>query len=44
MRPQQKTRMTPLIFEELGWGDSGLGILAMALATAFPAFAASHPR
>jgi hypothetical protein len=32
---EQKSRMFPLIFEELGWGDSGLAILA--LATSFPA-------
>jgi acyl-CoA dehydrogenase len=32
---QQKSRLFPLIFEELGWGDSGLAILA--LATSFPA-------
>jgi len=35
---EQKARMMPLIFEELGWGDSGLAICA--LATGLPAFAA----
>ncbi|NIB41667.1 acyl-CoA dehydrogenase [Pseudomaricurvus alkylphenolicus] len=34
----QKARLVPIIFEELGWGDSGLTICA--LAGAFPAFAA----
>ncbi len=38
MDKEQKARMMPLIFEELGWGDSGLTI--SALATSFPAFAA----
>lgn len=38
MDKEQKARLMPLIFEELGWGDSGLTICA--LATAFPAFAA----
>ncbi|MCC6192937.1 MAG: acyl-CoA/acyl-ACP dehydrogenase [Burkholderiales bacterium] len=38
MPPEQKARMLPLIFEELGWGDPGLAIFS--LATAFPAFAA----
>ena len=38
MSPDQKARMLPLIFEELGWGDPGLAIFS--LATAFPAFAA----
>ena len=35
---EQKARIVPIIFEELGWGDSGLAIFA--LATSFPAFAA----
>ncbi|WP_101760114.1 acyl-CoA dehydrogenase family protein [Oceanicoccus sp. KOV_DT_Chl] len=35
---EQKARIIPLIFEELGWGDSGLAVCA--LATSFPAFAA----
>lgn len=38
MTPTQKAQMVPLIFEELGWGDSGLGLLG--LVQAFPAFAA----
>ncbi len=38
MDPAQKARLLPLLFEELGWGDSGLAILS--LATSFPAFAA----
>lgn len=38
MSPEQKARIVPLVFEELGWGDRGLTILS--LATAFPAFAA----
>jgi acyl-CoA dehydrogenase len=38
MSAQEKARMMPLIFEELGWGDSGLTIAAIALS--FPAFAA----
>lgn len=38
MTPEQKARLLPLIFEELGWGDPGLAIFS--LATAFPAFAA----
>jgi acyl-CoA dehydrogenase len=38
MSNEQKARMLPLIFEELGWGDPGLAIFS--LATAFPAFAA----
>jgi acyl-CoA dehydrogenase len=38
MDNEQKSRLIPLIFEELGWGDSGLAILS--LATAFPAFIA----
>ncbi|MDP9142399.1 MAG: acyl-CoA dehydrogenase [Pseudomonadota bacterium] len=35
MGPEQKARVFPIIFDELGWGDSGLAILA--LATSFPA-------
>ncbi|MCX7171785.1 MAG: acyl-CoA dehydrogenase family protein, partial [Proteobacteria bacterium] len=35
MSPEQKARNFPLIFEELGWGDSGLAIVA--LATSLPA-------
>ena len=35
---EQKARIVPIIFEELGWGDSGLAIFA--LAASFPAFAA----
>lgn len=38
MSSEQKARMLPLIFEELGWGDPGLAIFS--LATSFPAFAA----
>jgi hypothetical protein len=38
MSAGEKARIMPLIFEELGWGDSGLTIAAIALA--FPAFAA----
>lgn len=38
MSPAQKAQMVPLIFEELGWGDCGLGLLG--LVQAFPAFAA----
>ena len=38
MDKQQKARILPLIFEEMGWGDSGLTIFS--LATAFPAFVA----
>jgi acyl-CoA dehydrogenase len=34
MTPEQHGRVFPLIFEELGWGDSGLAILA--LASSFP--------
>lgn len=34
----EKSRIVPIIFEELGWGDSGLAIAT--LASAFPAFAA----
>jgi len=39
MDNEQKSRIIPLIFEELGWGDSGLAIFA--LASSFPAFAAA---
>lgn len=35
---QQKSRIFPLIFEELGWGDSGLAIAT--LASTIPAFTA----
>jgi alkylation response protein AidB-like acyl-CoA dehydrogenase len=35
---EQKARIVPIIFEELGWGDPGLALFAMV--TAFPAFAA----
>ena len=38
MSPAQKAQMVPLIFEELGWGDCGLGLLG--LVQAFLAFAA----
>jgi alkylation response protein AidB-like acyl-CoA dehydrogenase len=38
MEPAQKARLLPLLFEELGWGDSGLAILS--LVTSFPAYAA----
>ena len=34
----QKSRIFPIIFEELGWGDSGLAIAT--LASSIPAFAA----
>ncbi len=34
LTPEQQSRIFPLIFEELGWGDSGLAILA--LASSFP--------
>ena len=34
LTPEQQGRIFPLIFEELGWGDSGLAILA--LASSFP--------
>ncbi|WP_044872744.1 acyl-CoA dehydrogenase family protein [Pseudomonas sp. LFM046] len=40
MDNQQKARIMPIIFEELGWGDSGLAIAA--LASSFPAFAAHN--
>ncbi len=39
MEPAEKARLLPLLFEELGWGDSGLAVLS--LATSFPAYAAS---
>ncbi len=35
---KQKSRIFPIIFEEFGWGDSGLAIAA--LASSIPAFAA----
>lgn len=38
MDNQQKSRIMPIIFEELGWGDSGLAIAT--LASSFPAFVA----
>ncbi len=38
MDKEQKSRIIPLIFEELGWGDAGLAI--MSVATSFPAFVA----
>ena len=38
MSPGQLGRVLPIIFEELGWGDSGLAILA--LASSFPALIA----
>ena len=38
MSDAQKARIFPLIFEELGWGDSGLAIAT--LASSIPAFAA----
>jgi acyl-CoA dehydrogenase len=38
MDKTEKSRLIPIIFEELGWGDSGLTIFT--LATAFPAFQA----
>ncbi|MEH6567768.1 MAG: acyl-CoA dehydrogenase family protein [Halioglobus sp.] len=38
MDNQQKSRIFPIIFEELGWGDSGLAIAT--LAANIPAFAA----
>jgi acyl-CoA dehydrogenase len=37
---QQKSRLFPIIFEELGWGDSGLAI--GTLASSLPAFAAHN--
>ena len=30
MDDQQKSRIFPIIFEELGWGDSGLAIATLA--------------
>ena len=39
MSGQEKARILPLIFEELGWGDSGLAI--GSLAASFPAFVAT---
>lgn len=38
MTNEQKARVFPLIFEELGWGDSGLAIAT--LASSIPAFTA----
>ena len=38
MTNEQKARVFPLIFEELGWGDSGLAIAS--LASSIPAFTA----
>jgi acyl-CoA dehydrogenase len=38
MDDHQKSRIFPIIFEEFGWGDSGLAIAA--LASSIPAFAA----
>ncbi len=38
MSNEQKARVFPLIFEELGWGDSGLAIAT--LASSIPAFTA----
>jgi len=35
---EQKARIIPIIFEELGWGDSGLAICALVVS--LPAFAA----
>jgi acyl-CoA dehydrogenase len=35
---EQKGRLMPIIFEELGWGDAGLALLG--LVSSFPAFAA----
>jgi acyl-CoA dehydrogenase len=40
MDNQQKSRVFPIIFEEFGWGDSGLAIAT--LASAIPAFAAQN--
>ncbi len=37
---EQSTRIFPIVFEELGWGDSGLCLLSMVMA--FPAFAAHN--
>jgi alkylation response protein AidB-like acyl-CoA dehydrogenase len=38
MTSEQKARIIPIIFEEFGWGDSGLAILTVA--SSFPSFAA----
>ncbi len=38
MTSKEKSRLIPIIFEELAWGDSGLAMIAMV--TNFPAFAA----
>ena len=40
MDNRQKSRMFPIIFEELGWGDAGLTIAT--LASSIPAFAAHN--
>lgn len=40
MDNQQKSRIFPIIFEELGWGDSGLAIAT--LGSSMPAFAAHN--
>ena len=40
MTKQQKSRLFPIIFEEFGWGDSGLAI--GTLASSIPAFAAQN--
>ena len=38
MSDEEKSRIIPIIFEELAWGDSGLALTSMVLK--FPAFAA----
>lgn len=38
MGNEEKSRIIPIIFEELAWGDSGLTLLAMV--TSFPSFSA----
>ena len=38
MSDEQKARIMPIIFEELGWGDAGLTLLSMV--ANFPAYAA----
>lgn len=38
MTSEQKARIIPIIFEEFGWGDSGLAILTVA--SSFPSFVA----
>ena len=40
MDNQQKSRIFPILFEEFGWGDSGLAIAT--LASALPSFAAHN--